>query len=102
MVPAVNDTLFSLEPAADAPHPVPEEERAPVAKTFRPYDPHQILLLPPSLESGCRSGTWPLRERVGGGGVQGVRTIRLLTVHERQTMLRHAKVVAAGYCRPGT
>ena len=26
------------------------EERAPVAKTFRPYNPHQILLLPPSLD----------------------------------------------------
>ena len=27
-----------------------QEERAPVAKTFRPYDPHQVLLLPPSLD----------------------------------------------------
>jgi transposase len=48
MVPATNDTLFPFEPTPDA-LPV-EEERAPVAKTFRPYDPHQILLLPPSLD----------------------------------------------------
>ena len=47
MVPAVNDMLFPLEPR---PVPPVEEERGPVAKTFRPYDPHQILLLPPSLD----------------------------------------------------
>jgi transposase len=36
--------------------PVPETERAPVAKTFRPYDPHQILLLPPSLDEWLPEG----------------------------------------------
>jgi transposase len=48
MVPATNDTLFPFEPTPDV--PAVEEERAPVTKTFRPYDPHQILLLPPSLD----------------------------------------------------
>jgi transposase len=48
MVPATNDTLFPIEPTPDTP-PV-AEERAPVAKTFRPYDPDQVLLLPPSLD----------------------------------------------------
>ena len=48
MVPAVNDTLFPIEPTPDT--PATAVERAPVAKTFRAYDPHQILLLPPSLD----------------------------------------------------
>jgi len=30
--------------------------RGPVAKTFRPYDPHQVLLLPPSLEEWLPEG----------------------------------------------
>jgi len=55
MVPAVNDTLFPLEPTPDSP-PMVEAERAPVAKTFRPYDPHQILLLPPSLDEWLPEG----------------------------------------------
>ena len=55
MVPAVNDTLFPLEPTLDSP-PKVAEERAPVAKTFRPYDPHQILLLPPSLDEWLPEG----------------------------------------------
>src|SRR5947209_8720733 len=32
------------------------EERGPVAKTFRPYDPHQVLLLPPSLDEWLPEG----------------------------------------------
>ena len=55
MVPAIDDTLFPLEPTPDSP-PVREEERGPVAKTFRPYDPHQVLLLPPSLEEWLPEG----------------------------------------------
>jgi transposase len=46
---AITDTLFPLETTPDSPL-VKEDERPPVAKTFRPYDPHQILLLPPSLD----------------------------------------------------
>jgi uncharacterized protein with GYD domain len=38
----------------------------------------------------------------GSGAVQGVRTIKLLTADESQTMLQRAKVVASGYRRPGT
>src|SRR2546421_7484249 len=55
MVPAIDDTLFPLEPTPNLP-PVKEEERAPVAKTFRPYDPHQVLLLPPSLDEWLPEG----------------------------------------------
>lgn len=55
MVPAVNDTLFPLEQTPVS-LPVKEEERAPVAKTFRPYDPHQVLLLPPSLDEWLPEG----------------------------------------------
>jgi hypothetical protein len=55
MVPAINDTLFPLEPAPNS-SPVPEENRAPVAKTFRAYDPDQILLLPPSLNEWLPEG----------------------------------------------
>ena len=59
MVPAItDDTLFPIEPTPDAP-PATEAERAPVAKTFRPYDPNQVLLLPPSLEEWLPDGTWP-------------------------------------------
>lgn len=55
MVPAVNDALFPLEATPDS-SPVKEEGRAPVAKTFRPYDPQQILLLPPSLDEWLPEG----------------------------------------------
>ena len=55
MVAAIDNTLFPLEPPADPPA-VTEEERAPVVKTFRPYDPHQILLLPPSLDEWLPEG----------------------------------------------
>src|SRR5690349_3671017 len=48
MVPAANNTLFPIEPIPDT--PATAAVWAPVAKTFRPYDPHQILLLPPSLD----------------------------------------------------
>ncbi len=54
MAAPVNDTLIPMEPT---PETLPEvEERAPVAKTFRPYDPHQILLLPPSLDEWLPEG----------------------------------------------
>jgi hypothetical protein len=56
MVPAATDTPFSLEAAPDAPPPVPEEERAPVGRTFRAYDPDQVLLLPPSLDEWLPEG----------------------------------------------
>ena len=56
MVPAVNDTLFPLEPTPDSRPMKEDEERAPVAKTFRPYDPQQILLLPPSLDEWLPEG----------------------------------------------
>ena len=36
------------------------------------------------------------------GALHGVRTIRLLTADESQTLLARAKTVAAGYRRPGT
>jgi transposase len=56
MVPAIqDDTLFALEPVTDC-APASEVERDPVAKTFRPYDPNQILLLPPSLEEWLPEG----------------------------------------------
>ncbi len=55
MVPAVNDTLFPLEPAPASP-PVEEKKWAPAAKTFRPNSPHQILLLPPSLDDWLPEG----------------------------------------------
>ena len=34
----------------DAVEPVESGPRAPVDKTFRPFDPHQVLLMPPSLD----------------------------------------------------
>lgn len=36
------------------------------------------------------------------GAVQGVHTVRLMTMDEGQAMLQRAKAVAAGYRRPGT
>src|SRR5579883_2138849 len=48
MAAADDDALFPLEPLT-AGEPILEGDRGPVAKTFRPYDPHQVLLLPPSL-----------------------------------------------------
>lgn len=39
------DRLFDVGPAVEAP-----SERARVDKTFRRYDPHQVLLMPPSID----------------------------------------------------
>ncbi len=77
MVPAVNDMLFPIEPTPDTPPWV--EERASVAKTFRPHDvPSPRRSVPTTgtrscccrhrWTSGCRRAPGPLRERVGGGG----------------------------------
>src|SRR2546422_11300580 len=44
-----DDALFPLPPVEET-EAVQKEEPGPVAKSFRPYDPNQVLLLPPSLE----------------------------------------------------
>src|SRR2546429_956706 len=44
-----DDALFPL-PAVEETEAVQKEEPGPVEKSFRPYDPNQVLLLPPSLE----------------------------------------------------
>jgi transposase len=55
MIAADDAALFPLEsiPSEAA---VAAADRGPVEKTFRPYDPHQILLLPPSLEEWLPEG----------------------------------------------
>ena len=49
MVAADDDALFPLPPVEET-EAVRKEEPGPVEKSFRPYDPNQILLMPPSLE----------------------------------------------------
>src|SRR2546428_5106745 len=49
MAAADDDALFPLPPVEET-EAVRKEEQGPVEKSFRPYDPNQILLLPPSLE----------------------------------------------------
>src|ERR1700716_1788895 len=44
-----DDALFPLPPVEET-EAVRREEPGPVEKSFRPYDPNQVLLLPPSLE----------------------------------------------------
>src|SRR2546428_5964186 len=44
-----DDALFQLPPVEET-DAVQKEEPGPVEKSFRPYDPNQVLLLPPSLE----------------------------------------------------
>jgi hypothetical protein len=41
----VDDGLFQMDRVE-----VPEAPKAPVDKTFRPFNPDQVLLLPPSLD----------------------------------------------------
>jgi transposase len=55
MAAADDDALFPLPPAEEV-GGVKKDEAGPVAKTFRPYDPAQILLLPPSLEEWLPDG----------------------------------------------
>jgi transposase len=45
----VEDALFA-EDAVERAESVPAGPKLPVAKTFRPYNPDQVLLLPPSLD----------------------------------------------------
>ena len=49
MAAADDDALFPLPPVEET-DAVQKEEPGPVEKSFRPYDPNQVLLLPPSLE----------------------------------------------------
>ena len=49
---AVEDRLFDAGPAVES----PVEPKAPVDKTFRPYDPNQVFLLPPSLNDWLPEG----------------------------------------------
>ena len=49
MAAADDDALFRLPPVEET-DAVQKEEPGPVEKSFRPYDPNQVLLLPPSLE----------------------------------------------------
>src|SRR3979490_947369 len=44
-----DDALFPLPPV-EGTEAVQKEEPGPVEKSFRPYHPNQVLLLPPSLE----------------------------------------------------
>jgi hypothetical protein len=44
-----DDALFPLPPVEET-KAVQKEEPGPVEKSFRPYDPNQVLLLPPSPE----------------------------------------------------
>jgi hypothetical protein len=46
-VSVVAGVLFNVEPVDP---PTAEEPRPPVAKTFRRFDPDQVLLLPPSVD----------------------------------------------------
>lgn len=49
MAAADDEALFPLPPVEEAGAPE-KQEPGPVEKRFRPYDPNQVLLLPPSLE----------------------------------------------------
>ena len=49
MAAADDDALFPLPPVEET-DAVQKEEPGRVEKSFRPYDPNQVLLLPPSLE----------------------------------------------------
>src|ERR1700716_1729771 len=49
MAAADDDALFPLPPVEET-DAVQKEGPGPVEKSFRPYDPNQVLLLPPSLE----------------------------------------------------
>src|SRR6266566_3260534 len=49
MAAADDDALFPLPPVEET-DAAQKEEPGPVEKSFRPYDPNQVLLLPPSLE----------------------------------------------------
>ena len=53
MTPVHGDALSPRPPAAEEPSAL---ARGPVDKTFRPYDQHQLLLLPPSLEDWLLDG----------------------------------------------
>ena len=55
MAAADDDALFPLPPV-EGTGAVQREEPGPVDKTFRPYDPNQVLLLPPSLEEWLPEG----------------------------------------------
>ncbi|MEX2659183.1 MAG: IS1182 family transposase [Acidimicrobiales bacterium] len=48
---ADEERLFEVGPVVGAP-----PERARVDKTFRPYDPHQVFLLPPSIDDWLPEG----------------------------------------------
>src|SRR5260370_22752032 len=55
MVAADDDALFPLHPI-DETGAVQKEEPGPVEKAFQPYDPNQVLLLPPSLDEWLPEG----------------------------------------------
>jgi transposase len=54
MAAADDDALFPLPPIEET--GAVQEEPGPVEKTFRPYDPNQVLLLPPSLDEWLPEG----------------------------------------------
>lgn len=49
------DGLFEVEPVGKR---QPQDRPAAVDKRFRAFDPHQVLLLPPSLDD------WPLQDHL--------------------------------------
>lgn len=100
MVPAVNDTLFPIEPPSDTPLKV--EERAPVAKTFRPYNPDQVLLMPPSLDEWLPEGHLARFVSELVEGVLDLSAIRAAYVEERgyppYDPRLMVKLLIYGYC----
>jgi hypothetical protein len=56
MAAADDDALFPLPPVQETGALEKKEEPGPVGKSFRPYDPNQILLLPPSLDEWLPEG----------------------------------------------
>jgi hypothetical protein len=50
------DGLFEIEPVEKK---RPQGRPAAADKTFRAFDPHQVLLLPPSLDEWPLRTTWP-------------------------------------------
>src|SRR2546428_6501761 len=49
-MPAGDDDAYIPLPPVEETEAVQKEEPGPVEKSFRPYDPNQVLLLPPALE----------------------------------------------------
>src|SRR2546430_8877204 len=85
-----DDALFPLPPVEET-EAVQKEEPGPVEKSFRPYDPNQVLLLPP-VAGGVAAGEapGPLRERTDGGGTGSERDPRGLHRGARLPTLRPA------------